>query len=203
MADEIFEREELLSIGRCCGHAAVVQGKEERVGVGDPKKTRGLDAAPHGDAVCEHRTDVGLIENPGWVLIAVLLLDPFAGLIELLETSGIERRRRVESVESFPGCAEEREVRAQGGWVGLRFEIGDGERVKFFFGRVERRSEDRMCVVVDHGDGVDDPGQVGIDAWDGVVGGVVTAGAGEEREEQRGGGEREAVTILKHRRWTK
>ena len=162
-AHTFFQREEEFLIRGCAREGRVVEWKEQCIDVGDPTKARRSDSRTHGDAIGQHGSDAGLVEHPVVVVGAETLADLLACRIEPVHSVRVERRRTVESPQSFPGGGELRIVETPRDQVGLRLHVVDGERIEVAIGFIGWRRQDGVCVVVDYLDGIDEASDLRID----------------------------------------
>jgi len=165
----VFEWEELSAVGCGGGEAGVVEREEKRVDVRDPAEAWWLNSDAHGDAVGEHRADVGFVEDVGRVVFALLLARGFACGFELLEAGGVERGLPIEMEDGLPCVVERGKVGTHTGGFSVRVHGVDGEGVKVAVSGVGGWGEEWVCVVVDGGDGGDLLSERGVD---GEIGGL-------------------------------
>ena len=162
-AQLVLEREELGAIGSRRGEAGVVEREHQRVDVRDPAESRRCHARPHRDPVAQHRGDVGLIEDPLIVALALLRADLVAGGAEALHGLGRQRRRLGEVPQRLPGVGQLRVVGAPGDRIGLRLHAVDRERVETAIAGEVRRRQHGVRVVVDRGSRGEQASQLGVD----------------------------------------
>lgn len=102
----------------------------------------------HEHAIPQLCADVRLVEHPDRVVFAMLRFRVLLRRMQASETGRIQRRSRVQSVQRLPGQRLQRVIRPQRHRIGLRRHRRDRQRVIAAIGRIVRRSQHRMRMIV-------------------------------------------------------